>query len=225
LEDNMYVTPASFDSFGHRLTRDAAERLSRNWTTLLLNGLVLIVAGVLIFSIDWSVRSLSTFIGALFIFEGVYAMVVAGIDNRAANVVTGLLSAAAGVVIIAWPSPSLIVLGIFLGSWLIVVGTLTISGAFAARKVVPDWWLLLLLGLAEVPLGVLALADPGATLAALITVGGIWAVAIGAMRIVLAFQLRNLPNEVDQAYEQSTKNGTADASLPERHAPAGASSS
>ena len=206
----MFVTPASFDSFGQRLTRDAAERLARNWTTLLLNGLVLIVAGVLIFSIDWSVRSLSTFIGALFIFEGIYAMVVAGIDNRAANVVTGLLSAAAGVVIIAWPSPSLIVLGIFLGSWLIVVGTLTISGAFAARKVVPDWWLLLLLGLSEVSLGVLALADPGATLAALITVGGIWAVAIGAMRIVLAFQLRNLPKDVDAAYADA--NGSKSTS-------------
>ena len=193
----MYVNPASFDSFGRQLTRDAAESIARNWTTLLLNGLVLIVAGVLIFSIDWSVRSLSTFIGALFIFEGFYAMVVAGLDNRAANLVTGLLSIAAGIVIIAWPSPSLIVLGIFLGSWLIVVGTLTISGAFAARKVLPNWWLLLLLGLVEVPLGVLALADPGATLAALITVGGIWAVAIGAMRIVLAFELKNLPKNLD----------------------------
>lgn len=205
----MYVTPGSFDSFGHRLTRDAAEGLSRNWTTLLFNGLVLIVAGVLIFSIDWSVRSLSTFIGALFIFEGIYAMLVAGIDNRAANVVTGLLSAAAGVAIIAWPSPSLIVLGIFLGSWLIVVGTLTITGAFAARNVMPDWWLLLLVGLAEVPLGVLALADPGATLAAIITVGGIWAVAIGAMRIVLAFQLRNLPKDVDAAYVDANGNNAS----------------
>jgi uncharacterized membrane protein HdeD (DUF308 family) len=221
----MYVTPASFDSFGQRLTRDAAEGLSRNWTTLLFNGLVLIVAGVLIFSIDWSVRSLSTFIGALFIFEGIYAMVVAGIDNRAANVVTGLLSAAAGVAIIAWPSPSLIVLGIFLGSWLIVVGTVTISGAFAARTVLPDWWMLLILGLVEVPLGVLALADPGATLAALITVGGIWAVAIGAMRVVLAFQLRGLPEDVDKAYAETTTNRAAASSPPERHARAGAASS
>jgi uncharacterized membrane protein HdeD (DUF308 family) len=219
----MFVTPASFDSFGHRLTRDAAERLARNWTSLLLNGLVLIVAGVLIFSIDWSVRSLSTFIGALFIFEGIWAMLTAGIDNRAANFVTGLLSIAAGVAIIAWPSPSLIVLGVFLGSWLIVVGTLTISGAIAASKVLPDWWLLLLLGVVEVPLGVLALADPGATLAALITVGGIWAVAIGAMRIVFAFQLRGLPKDVDQAYADGSANGAAGAS--ERPARAGAASS
>jgi uncharacterized membrane protein HdeD (DUF308 family) len=225
LEDKMFVTPASFDSLGRQLSRDAAERLSRNWTTVLLNGLVLIVAGVLIFSIDWSVRSLSTFIGALFIFEGIYAMIAAGIDNRAANVVTGLLSVAAGVVIIAWPSPSLIVLGIFLGSWLIVIGTMTIAGAFAARNVLPNWWLLLLLGLAEVPLGVLALADPGATLAAIITVGGIYAVAIGAMRVVFAFDLRRLPKELDEALAQPTKNGAAAGLPPERHAAAGASSS
>jgi uncharacterized membrane protein HdeD (DUF308 family) len=225
-ENQVYVTPASFDSFGRELTHAAAERLSRNWPRLLLNGLLLILAGVLIFSIDWSVRSLAIFIGALFIFEGFGAMLTTGIDSRAANVVTGLLSVAAGIAIIAWPSPSLTVLAIFLGSWLIVIGTVGISGAFAARKVLDDWWLLLLLGLVEVPLGVLALADPGATLAALIIVGGIWAVAIGATRIVLAFQLRDLPNEVDKAYAEPTANGEAGRSQSERHSrAAGASSS
>lgn len=195
----MFATPASFDSFGRELTHDAAEGLARNWTTLLLNGLVLIVAGVLIWSIDWSVRSLSTFIGALFIFEGLWIMLTAGVADRGAHFVTGLLSLAAGVVIIVWPRPSLIVLGIFLGSWLIVLGTISISGALAGRRLLPEWWLLLLVGVSEVVLGVLALADPGATLAALITVAGIWAVAVGAMRVVLAFQLRHLPEDVDAA--------------------------
>jgi uncharacterized membrane protein HdeD (DUF308 family) len=204
----MFVTPFSFDSLRRDLTHDAAEALARNWTMLLLNGIVLIVAGVLIFSIDWTVGSLSTFIGALFILEGVWAMLSTGIANRAANIVAGLLSAAAGVVIIAWPSPSLIVLGIFLGSWLIVIGTLTIAGAFAARPVMPDWWVLLILGLLEVPLGVLALADPNATLAALITVGGIYAVVIGVGRIVFAFQLRHLPKHVDEAYAEAMGAGT-----------------
>jgi uncharacterized membrane protein HdeD (DUF308 family) len=48
----------------------------------------------------------------------------------------------------------------------------------------------LLLGLAEVALGVLVLANPGATLVATVTVGGIWAVAVGAARIVLSFQVK-----------------------------------
>jgi uncharacterized membrane protein HdeD (DUF308 family) len=68
--------------------------------------------------------------------------------------------------------------------------------------VLPNWWLLLITGLLEVPLGVLALANPGATLAALITVAGIWAVAIGVMRIGLAFEVKRLPDDVDQAFAE-----------------------
>ena len=222
----MYVTPASFDSFGRELTHAAAERLSRNWTTVLFSGLLLILAGVLIFSIDWSVRSLALFLGAVFIFEGFGAMLTTGIDNRSYNVVTGLLSIAAGIAIIVWPSPSLTVLGVFLGAWLIVIGTITISGSFAARRVLSDWWLLLLLGLAEVPLGVLALVEPGATLAALVIVGGIYAVVVGATRIVLAFELRDLPNKVGNEYAEYGANGTPGDSRSDRYAPtAGAASS
>jgi uncharacterized membrane protein HdeD (DUF308 family) len=209
----MFGNPGSVPELTQKLTRDAAERIASNWTRLLLNGLVLIVAGVLIFSINWSVRSLSTFIGVLFIVQGIAYALTSGIDARVkrSNVITGLLSAAAGVAIIVWPAPGLVVLGVFLGAWLIVVGTLTISGSFAVRKVVPDWYLLLITGLLEVPLGVLALANPGATLAALITVGGIWAVAVGVMLIVSAFQLKHLPDDVDKAWHQNVENGASRA--------------
>jgi len=214
----MFVAPGTVPEIGHRLTRDAAERLARNWTLLLFNGLVLIVAGVLIFSIDWTIRELATFIGALFIFQGLSQALTSGIDARVrrTNVLSGLLSIAAGIAIIVWPGPGLTAVAIFLGAWLIVSGTLAISGAFATRRVLPNWWLLLILGLLEVPLGVLALANPGATLAALITVAGIWAVAVGAMRVVLAFELKTLPNDVDEAWaagqpDAATQNGQAEA--------------
>jgi uncharacterized membrane protein HdeD (DUF308 family) len=188
--------------------------VAANWWRLLLNGLVLIVAGVLIFSIDWSVRSLSTFIGALFIFEGVSMALTAGIDERVrrGNIVTGLLSIAAGIAIIVWPAPGLVVVAVFLGAWLIVTGTIAVSGGFAAHRLLPDWWLLLILGLLEVALGVLALADPGATLAALITVGGIWAAVVGVMRVILSFQLKRLPDELEQEWAAPAgENGSRDA--------------
>jgi uncharacterized membrane protein HdeD (DUF308 family) len=203
----MFVAPGT--PIGQRLSRDAAEQLARSWWVPLLNGAVLVIVGFLIFSIDWSIRELATFIGAVFIFQGVATALTTGIDLRVrrANVVTGLLSAAAGVAIIVWPKPGLVAVAIFLAAFLIVSGTLTIVGAFAARGVLPNWWLLLILGLLEIPLGVLALATPGATLAALITVGGIWAVAVGVMRIVLAFELRRLPEMVDEAWAESGLNG------------------
>jgi len=181
---------------------------------------LLIVAGVLIFTIDWSLRSLATFIGALFIFEGLSAAMTAGIDRgaRQVNVITGLLSIAAGVAIIVWPGPGIVAVAVFLGAWLIVTGTVAIAGAFAARRVLPDWWLLLLLGLVQIPLGVLALADPGATLAALITVAGIWAVAVGVMRVILAFQVKRLPDEVDELWSSRTRNGVTHEAKTPAHA-------
>jgi uncharacterized membrane protein HdeD (DUF308 family) len=206
----MFVAPGTTPDFAQSLTRDLAKTIAKNWWVLALNGLLLIVAGVLIFSIDWSVRSLATFIGALFIVQGVAHALISGIDRaaRRANVVSGLLSIAAGVVIIVWPSPGLVALAIFLGAWLIVIGSISITGGFAARKLMPDWWLLPILGVLEIALGVLALADPGATLAAIVTVGGIWGVVAGVMRIVLAFQVKRLPDDVDKAWTQPI-NGSA----------------
>jgi uncharacterized membrane protein HdeD (DUF308 family) len=206
----MFVAPGTMPQFGRTLTRDAAQAVARNWWVLLLNGLALIVAGVIIFSIDWTIRDLATFIGALFVFEGLTYALTSGIDGRARrlNVITGLLSLATGVAIIVWPGPGIVAVAIFLGAWLIVGGTVMMAGAFAAQRLMPDmWWMLLLIGLVEIPLGVLALANPGATLAAIVTVSGIWAVAIGVARVVLSFQVKRLPDDVDQAWASAGANG------------------
>jgi uncharacterized membrane protein HdeD (DUF308 family) len=219
----MFVAPDHIPSLGYKLTREAAQQIARNWWVMLLNGALLVVAGVLIFGIDWTVRSLATFIGALFIVQGIAEALTTGIDARVrrANVLTGLLSIATGVLVIVWPGPGITALAIILGAWLIVVGSITVTGAFAARRVMPDWWLLLILGLLEIPLGVLALANPGATLAALVTVAGIWCVAVGVMRIVIAFDIRRLPHEVDQAFGMPAANGhSKDAGAPASRTPA-----
>src|SRR3954452_15058041 len=212
----MFVAPGTVP-FGYKLTRQAAQDVARNWWLLLLNGAILVVAGVLIFGIDWTIRSLATFIGALFIFQGTTEALTTGVDARVrqANVLTGLLSIAAGVLIIVWPTPGLLAVSVILGAWLVVMGSIALTGSFAARAIIPDWWLLLLLGLAEVALGVLALANPGATLVPIVTVGGIWAVAIGVMRIVLSFQVKRLPDDVDTAWGDASANGDKSAAKPD----------
>ena len=206
----MFVAPGSVP-FGYKLTREAAHQIARNWWVLLLNGAALIVAGFLIFSIDWTIRDLATFIGALFVFQGIAEALTTGIDARVrqASVGAGLLSIATGVLIIVWPTPGLLAVAIVLGGWLIVMGMLAVSESIAAREMLPNWWLLLVLGLLEIPLGVLALANPGATLAALVTVAGIWAVTIGVLRVVLAFEVQRLPSYVDQAWGVPASNGGA----------------
>ena len=214
----MFIAPGPLSDTTHKLTRSAAQQIARNWWLLLLNGALLIVAGVLIFSIDWTIRSLATFIGVLFIVQGVSEALTTGVGSRVrqVNVVTGLLSIATGILIIVWPKPGLLAVAIVLGAWLIVIGTITITGAFAARRVLPEWWLLLIVGVLEIPLGVLALANPGATLAALITVAGIWAVAVGVMRIVLSFEVKRLPEDVDKAWSVPDANRGPQAATPKQ---------
>jgi uncharacterized membrane protein HdeD (DUF308 family) len=214
----MFVTPGILPDLGRKLTRDAAQRIARNWWLLLLNGALLVVAGVLIFSIDWTIRSLATFIGVLFLFQGVVEALTTGLDVRVrqANVIAGLVSIGAGILIVVWPEPGLVAVAIVLGSWLIVTGTIEITAAFAARRLLPGWWMLLILGLLQIPLGVLALADPGATLAALITVAGIWAAAIGVMRIVLSFEIKRLPDDVDKAWTRPDHERGPRAVAPEQ---------
>jgi len=72
-----------------------------------------------------------------------------------------------------------------LGAWLIVVGSITIAGSFAARAILPEWWLLLVIGLRGSAARCARARNSSATLGALVTVGGIWAVAVGVLRIVL----------------------------------------
>jgi uncharacterized membrane protein HdeD (DUF308 family) len=217
----MFASPG-FVPFGYKLTHKAAEQISRNWGMLLLNGALLVLTGFLIFSINWTVRELATFIGVVFIVQGIFEALTTGIDARVrrTNVLAGLLSIAAGILIIVWPGPGLVAVAVVLAAWLIVTGTLAITGAFAVRNVLPDWWLLLIVGLLEIPLGVLALANPGATLAALVTVAGIWAVSVGVMRIVLAFEVKRLPETVDEAFPVPARNGTTPGSAPARPQPA-----
>ena len=56
----MFFTPGTLRDITQKFTREATERVASNWWRLLVNSLLLIVAGVLIFSIDWSVVSLAT---------------------------------------------------------------------------------------------------------------------------------------------------------------------
>jgi membrane protein HdeD len=131
--------------------------------------------------------------------QGISTAFARGLDRsaEAINVVAAVLSMAAGVAIVTWPLLGLVAVAVSLGAWLVMMGTMTLTGAFAARDVIQEWWLWLILGLLEIPLGVFALADPGATLATLISVGGTWAVAVGVMHVVIAFQLKRLPDPID----------------------------
>lgn len=177
--------------------RDTADTLARGWWIGLVAGLISIVFGILVLTIDWSVESLAIFVGALFILEGIAWVLGRPLDGSARTwtLVLGILSAATGIVVIAWPEIGLLTLAIFFGAALVARGVAHIVGALANREA-PLWWAILILGLIEIPVGIWALRRPGLTLAILITLMGVWAIVQGIWECVVAFELRNLPRRI-----------------------------
>jgi len=174
-----------------------AEGVARYWPFLLLGGLISIVFGALILSIEWSVESLGTFIGVMYILQGLSLALTRPLDGsgRGANLLGGTLAAGAGIALIAWPDKGIVVVGVFVGIFVVSYGLLHIVGSLANRQV-PYWWLMLVLGLIEVPIGIWAMRRPGLTLAVIVTLVGAWAVVYGIWQCVMAFELRNLPRRL-----------------------------
>lgn len=182
---------ASFD-------RADVEGVARYWPFLLIGGLISIVFGAVILSIEWSVESLGTFIGVMYILQGLSLALTRPLDGsgRGANLAGGALAAAAGIALIVWPDKGITVVGVFVGVFVVSYGLIHIVGSLANRQV-PYWWLMLVLGLIEVPIGIWAMRRPGLTLAVIVTLVGAWAVVYGIWQCVMAFEVRNLARRLD----------------------------
>jgi uncharacterized membrane protein HdeD (DUF308 family) len=178
---------------------DEAEQVAKDWWLLLVAGITSLVFGALILSIDWGVDSLAAFVGALFIIQGVAWAITRPLDGgtRSTNLIAGGLGVAAGIALLVWPDRGLYVLAAFVGIYVVMSGVLHIVGAIVNRWA-PHWWLVLVLGLIEIPIGIWALRRPGLTLAVIITLTGVWAIVTGIWQILIAFEVRNLPKRLNR---------------------------
>src|ERR1019366_8221151 len=102
----------------------------------------------------------------------------------------------AGVVLVAWPGPSLLVLAFFVGAWLGVSGSFHIVTSVSRRRELPHWGFL---GVIELLPGIWAMRRPEATLALLITIIGLWAVVTGVIYCALAFEIRSTARALAKA--------------------------
>jgi uncharacterized membrane protein HdeD (DUF308 family) len=179
---------------------ELADELSRNWWVLLVWGAISILAGTLVLEIRFDLSALAVLFGALFIFYGITQALTPPMDggSQAWSVVVGLLDAAAGVAIIAWPEPTLLVVAVFIGAFLLFSGLIEVVGSIANRDM-HGWWLVLILGLLQIVLGLWALRRPGLALSVIVTIAGIWAVAAGVLQVVVAFEVKNLPRRLGRS--------------------------
>ena len=172
--------------------RAGVRDLSAVWWWFLSLGVLWTLFGT--YMLSYRVGSLAAvvaLVGVAFLFGGVSQLVVATRVQswRWLFIVAGILGVAAGIVTFVWPTITLYVVALLVAWYLIIFGIIHLVGALAGPKV-RYWWTQLVLGAAELALGVWAVRSWQRSLLTLVTLVGVWAIFHGVAEIFAAFSVR-----------------------------------
>jgi uncharacterized membrane protein HdeD (DUF308 family) len=180
--------------------RAAARDASAVWWWALPLGALWIWFGTLVLSYRVeSLAAVAAFVGIAFLGGGATQLVAASRvpTMRWLSILGGILGIAAGLVTLAWPGITLYVVSILVAWYLISYGIVHLVSALAGPKL-SWWWTGLLLGLAELVLGVWAARSWEHSLVTLVTLVGVWAICRGVNEIFAAFTLRQVGKQAEQ---------------------------
>ena len=184
------------------LRKDVREASGVWWLYLIL-GIAWIWYGTFVLSYRvGSLAAVAGLVGVAFLFGGIDQLMAAGrVESwRWLFIVTGILALAAGIMTFVWPDITLYVVSILVAWYLIVFGTVHLVDALAGPKV-PWWWTQLLLGIAELVLGVWAVRSWERSLLTFVTLVGVWAIVLGVNEIFAAFSLRDAGKRLERAID------------------------
>ena len=108
---------------------------------LFITGALSLVLGVLAFrhfGQGYAVLLLAIWIGVGFIFQGVAATAIAisnkELPGRGWSIFFGVLSVIAGIVVLAWPFDSIVMLALVIGIMLVLIGITQVLSSFGTRN-------------------------------------------------------------------------------------------
>ncbi|MDF3889174.1 HdeD family acid-resistance protein [Cupriavidus basilensis] len=173
------------------------ELLGRAWWMLALRGAAGILFGRL--ALFWPGLTLLLFVAMFVAYAliGGVAAVSGAIRHRAIRsdwwipLLLGLCSIAAGLIAVAAPGVTALVLIAIMGGNAIVNGVLDLIAGVRLKKRGRNDWLLFFIGILSVPFGVFVLLAPGAGALALVWMISTYAIVTGGMLLVLGLGARN----------------------------------
>jgi uncharacterized membrane protein HdeD (DUF308 family) len=177
--------------------------LSLNWDLVLLRGIIAILFGVATLVLPpITLVVLVTLFGAYALVNGLITSIMAIKDRKEQSdwglyLLYGLVSIAAGVLTFVYPGITTISLFYVIVAWAIASGILEIMLAIQLRKVIKNEWWLVLSGILSVVFGILCIVQPVAGALSVLWLISVYAIAYGALLVVLAFRLRNVEVKID----------------------------
>jgi uncharacterized membrane protein HdeD (DUF308 family) len=176
--------------------------VSRTWWLVLILGILWIIYGWIVLSFNFNtVLAVAWFAGVAFIFAGIseFFLVTQVQSWKWLWIVLGVISVAAGIIALAWPSVTFLVLAAIIGWYLMFRGIFDIIQAFMLRDEYDLWWLTLICGVLELLIGFWAIGYQGRSIALLVVWIGAYALVKGITDIFLAFKLRGAGKRLDAA--------------------------
>jgi uncharacterized membrane protein HdeD (DUF308 family) len=186
---------------------DKAKRIS---TVLVIRGLLSLLFGVLLLALPPAVviDMVLTLFGVFAIVDGTFAVAGSLSGSDAFEdwwlvLLGGILSILIGVFTFVHPYKIGAVLVLFIGFRAILLGVLEIAFAIRLRKVIEGEWLYITAGAISALFGLVMIMFPirGETLEGVLVVSrliGIYAIAGGAMQLVLAGQVRDWVRRIEE---------------------------
>jgi uncharacterized membrane protein HdeD (DUF308 family) len=165
-------------------------------TSLIARGIAALAVGVI--ALAWP----QVTVLALVILFAVYAFTAAGLQAArafssatagpvAGHLLLGLADLAAGIIALAWPAPTALVLVLIVGVWAVVAGLAEIAAAFASGEPTGTRAMLVLAGLATAAFGVVLCARPGIGAVTLALLFGLYNLITGTWTLAQGIELRH----------------------------------
>jgi uncharacterized membrane protein HdeD (DUF308 family) len=181
------------------IATDEAIEVAKGWWLYLVAGVLWIIFGWVVLSFNFdTVWAISVFFGFGFIIGGIMEFIVA-LETpswRWLHISFALIAVLAGILALIWPGQTFLVLAAIIGWYILFAGIMDIAAAFATREENDLWWLLLILGIAEVLIGFWAVGYSGRSVALLVVWVGASALARGISSIFIGFGLHSAGKEL-----------------------------
>ncbi|HEY9260704.1 HdeD family acid-resistance protein [Chitinophaga sp.] len=173
------------------------------WWLYLLNGIIFLLAGFVVFSNPFSSYILLSIFFAVTLFvTGIFEIAFA-LSNRKQHVgwgwslVSGIVDVVIGVILISYPSVSMAVIPLFLAFWFMFKGISLIGFSIQLQTdKIPNWGWLLLGGILLIIISIVILDNPALGVAAILGLMAAAFWATGILSIIFSFRLRHVKKEL-----------------------------
>jgi uncharacterized membrane protein HdeD (DUF308 family) len=181
---------------------DALRSIGRSWWILAVTGVAWLVVALIVLRFDYvSVTAISVLFGVIVIAAGVLEIAISTFSVswwRFVRLLLGAIFIVTGVVAFINPGGTFVALAAVMSFYFVFKGAFDIADAIAASRIMPAWWLVLVVGIAEVLLGFWAAGSWRNSATLLVAWAAVAAIFRGVTELVLAFRLRELAHTVDR---------------------------